>query len=222
MSFSWWKNFKRHQLSKHSEEVTVYSCFICGHSTDRSDSLLDHIKKVHTDAKMVRGILEELLDSMFKDDDEEVEGGERINSNVIVLDELNDSGPTDGSAISEEACISEYKKVRNERVAELRAEFLRHFPEIAENVSKAPKRRRNNIKENLEPVRKSPRFEGSEPIMEKSQEDVVEEQSEDVEEQEHSNDGEPVEEAVAVEDNDEHSDLGNFGCVPCGRTFRDG
>ena len=169
-------------------------------------------------------IISSLLDSVLCD----VVGVVQENiAEEVIMGEVEESG---------DEVISAHVKARNERVAEIQAEFQRLFPSFDREVqelglgAKTAKKRKRSQLQKVDP-RKSQRVQkrghteltpdleaGNDP------EEVVLEARENIEDQEtavvESGDSLAVNLEAGDLANGDNSDIGKFVCLPCGIAFR--
>lgn len=155
MSFRFWKNFKRHGKEKHGG-LKRFSCSICCYRSNRNHDLLRHFDSKHHSVKFISSLLDDLVSSLItskedtpdksvedEDDSEDTSDNNIVNLVTSVEDE------DDGAACK----ISAYERARNERIAEMRAEFARRFPTFKKDVrdlrmvkTGLPRRKRGEVK----------------------------------------------------------------------------
>ena len=66
-TFGTWRNFKRHNLEKHSA-TGRYKCQFCSYKTNRNETLKRHIKAKHRGAQSVSSLLSYILDELPVED----------------------------------------------------------------------------------------------------------------------------------------------------------
>ena len=115
-TFSSWRNFKRHRQSKHGEKDS-FTCPHCEYDTDRKDNLSRHIKTEHSIYKLVSSLLDESLTNL-----------------------------KDENGLKETHEVSPYEKARNERVAQIEAEFRKQFPLFEQEVMSLGYKNKNKKK----------------------------------------------------------------------------
>ena len=136
ISFTYWKNFRRHGREKHGGSAKL-SCSLCPYSSRRNHDLVRHQKIKHQSFKIVSILLDSLLSTV-------VEGINVDASSVTttvptsVTSEVASSATSEvTSSVSEAApvmLIFEYERRRNERVAAFKAEFDERYPSFEKEV----------------------------------------------------------------------------------------
>ena len=212
-TYSTWRNFKRHRITKHGVKKSM-ACPHCDYSSDRKDNLSRHINVEHGSRKMVYSLLEEILDTVAKSAQEEV-------------------GTEDEEEQDQEE--SPFLRARNERVAEINAEFRRQFPRFDEEVMELSVGRKERGKKRIKvpgcalATRRSSRAarpgvadaSGENlgdlvPGENEPSENLVGEETEVFQDQI----GSSGEASVALGLNG-LPDLGKYGCLPCELSFQD-
>ena len=215
--FGSWRTFKRHRELHHGEDQKI-SCPHCNYSTTgRKDNLTRHMKSRH-------GVWE-LVSSLVND----------------ILSKATKRKENDEAQVEEGPALSDYERRRNERVAEIEAEFNRQHPNFRKEVRELRVKRKNvggrRKKATRIPtasaVRRSSRV-GSKDVLTTSGEkegtvsDPIQDQGGDCTAKiVDGNDAYPVVPAGEARVNDEvgsagdESDIGKYGCRPCGMAFRD-
>ena len=219
MTFKFWKNFKRHGEEKHGEG-DKFRCSQCAYRTSRRENLERHMKSRHFSLRIISSLLDSVLCDVVGVVQENI-------AEEVIMGEVEESG---------DEVISAHVKARNERVAEIQAEFQRLFPSFDREVqelglgAKTTKKRKRSQLQKVDP-RKSQRVQkrghteltpdleaGNDP------EEVVLEARENIEDQEtavvESGDSLAVNLEAADLANGDNSDIGKFVCLPCGIAFR--
>ena len=65
--FGTWRNFKRHNLEKHSASGR-YKCQFCCYKTNRNETLKRHIKAKHRGAQIVSSLISDILNELPVED----------------------------------------------------------------------------------------------------------------------------------------------------------
>ena len=174
-------------------------CPHCDYSSDRNDNLSRHINVEHGSRKMVSSLLDEILGTVVKSAQDEV-----------------------GTADDEEQEHEEspYLRARDERVAEIQAEFRRQFPQFDKEVMELGVGRKERGKKRIRvpgsavATRRSSR--AARPGVPGENEPSAEEETEVFQDQI----GSSGEVSVALGPNG-LPDLGKYGCLPCELSFQD-
>ena len=98
-------------MTKHGE--MKLKCPHCDYSSKRKDNLTRHVRIEHNNVKMVKSLLNDVVETAMME-------------KVSVQDE--------SELEDQDAKVSPYLQARNERVAEIQAEFRRRYPEFGQEV----------------------------------------------------------------------------------------
>ena len=152
LSFTEWRNLKRHNIEKHGN--VRFPCSSCKFIARRNETLVRHLKTKHCSYEFARDLLDEILAFVVEDSD------------IIVaklVDEVLDSVMLEMKTRQELLGLSPYEKIRNERIAQIQMEFERQFPNVWKELqevrpgSKMPKKMKKPISF-VTPQRKSSRI----------------------------------------------------------------
>ena len=151
-TFKEWKNFKRHEMEKHGP-AGRFKCSKCPYSTNRNETLQIHFTRKHSGLAVVSLLLDDIIDGVGKRKDvvarvEDQLPSNRIVSSVlqdmiceVVEDRASDDG-NDKEMSADEEEISEFEKLRNINIAQIKAQFELLFPEKKALQVVRPKKKR--------------------------------------------------------------------------------
>ena len=138
--FTNWSNFRRHRVSKHGAGESV-TCEFCNYSTDRLDNLARHVKKKHGIWQMIFSLVSDIVTEVVEQFNVEHTGEKETCEDVLVLeDPVKEVLEKQSGEVRK---LSEYEQVREQRVAEIQAEFRKKFPDFHHELSmlKMPKKK---------------------------------------------------------------------------------